>query len=87
MKLICPKVPEEPLDFQYKMYPAGKTSISHVEYSSFMFHTERGIDPDCTDVFLKTAPISMQLSLHKIHLCNINAESADFLHLENVCCR
>ena len=46
------------------------TSICHIEYSSFMCDTdERGFDLDCTDVFLKTARISVQPDpLHKVHI-------------------
>ena len=61
-----------------------RTSIYHVEYGSFINHTdERGFDLDCTDVFFKTARISVPTP-HKVNLnlCNPNAHVSD---LENVC--
>ena len=45
-----------------------ETSIYHVEYGSFINHAdERGIDLDSTDVFFKTARISVPPP-HKVRI-------------------
>ena len=58
-----------------------RTSIYHVEYGSFINHTdERGIDLDCTDVFFKTARISVPPP-HKVHI------KSEFMQSQCTCFR